>query len=165
MSTAIFIIALVGFMGRIVISAKNVRSRGIVTVIALVATAICTLMWYAGLTSAIAYAWTAGPLGSAAALPFCALMFAIGYGVPTLLRAAERRSLTWEAPALLLAMVSTVVAFDVWRHAGWLSFLWSFVSPPFSFAGGMVVFLVFRARFFEDDGGDVREPRAHSSQR
>lgn len=159
MSTALFIIALVGFVGRIVISAKNLRHWGIVTVITLFAATICALASYAGVSSSIAYTWMWGPLGTAAVLPWCVLMFAIAYGVPTLLRAAERRgSLTWEVPALLLAMVSAVAAYDIWTYVGNLSFLWSFVNPPYSFLAGMVLYLVFRARFFEDDGGDAGEP-------
>lgn len=159
MSTALFIIALVGFVGRIVISAKHLRHWGIVTAVALAAIAICALAWYAGVSLARAYWWMAGPLGEASALPWCLLMLAIGYGVPTLLRAAERRGdLRWEVPALLLAMLSAVVAFDIWNQMRGLSFLWGWVNPQDSFLAGMVLFLVFRARFFESDDGDAGEP-------
>jgi hypothetical protein len=148
MSTAIFIIALVGFSGRLVYSARAIRSWVAVSALVILAAALYGAPLALGYSVSGSAMELFGGLGSGAVVLFSLLMFGIGYGVPTFLAYAERRSRAWTALALVVSIVGTILAADLGRSVGFLPLIW-LLNPAMCFVGGVLAYLIFRARIFE----------------
>src|SRR5258708_9059431 len=106
MSQAIFIIALIGFIGRLVYAAIAIRNWIAVTLLSLLAAAIygVPLMTGYSVTRGVILFWAAFDF---AAVVLCgALLFVIGYGVPALLARAERKSRMWKWTAFLVGLLA-----------------------------------------------------------
>ena len=134
MSTAIFLIVFVAFAARVVQSAASIRNAFIAVALAIVAIGgyVATRWWL--VTLAIR--------GLLALAITSAIMLVLGYGVPALLLAAERRHRAARMAAFFLGVLTAALAADVWRNTGGL---------PMAFFGvGVACFLIFKARFFED---------------
>ena len=151
MSTAIFLITLVAFIGRIVVSAIALRSWLTVTALSIVALSICILPGRFGISIDDPIERLHSSLGLMLVLLFCALLFAIGYGVPALLAYAER-SRRWMRLAFLVAVVATISAADLWMLQGRLGLVEPYIIPSTWFTVGTGWYLVIKARFFEDSG-------------
>lgn len=149
MSTAIFLITLVAFIGRIVISAIALRNWLTVTALSIVALAICILPGRFGLSIDDPIERLHTSFGLMLVLLFCALLFAIGYGVPALLAYAER-SRRWMRLAFLVAIVVTFSVAELWMMQGRLRLVEPYIIPSTWFTAGTGWYLVIKARFFED---------------
>src|SRR5258708_685843 len=114
MSTAIFIITFVAFIGRVVISAIALRNWLTASALSILAVAVYAAPAIAGFSLEHQVGRLHSSLGTTFVLLLCAVMFAIGYGVPTLLAYAER-SRRWRRLVFLIPVVATNFAPDLWR--------------------------------------------------
>ena len=151
MSTAIFIIALVGFVGRLVYTAIAIRNWIAVTGLTLLAAVIygVPLMTGYSVTRGVVRLWAAFDF---VAVVLCgALLLVIGYGVPSMLAHAERKSRAWKWTAFLVALLATFLTVDLARTIGGAHLIWVLLTPESCFVGGVIGYLVFHARIFESD--------------
>jgi hypothetical protein len=151
MSAAIFIIALVGFTGRLVYSAIAIRSRVVVCVLSVAGAAIYGALLAGGVSPAEGALQLLARFGAVALLFLCAVMFGLGYGVPSLLRYAERKSRAWQGSMFLAAVLGGVLVVDLGRTIGGMPLVWSVLTPEMCFVGGVMAYLIFNARIFETD--------------
>src|SRR5258708_29433730 len=124
MSQAIFIIALIGFIGRLVYAAIAIRNWIAVTLLSLLAAAIygVPLMTGYSVTRGVILFWAAFDF---AAVVLCgALLFVIGYGVPALLARGGRKSRLWKWAAFLGGLLATFLTVDLARTIGFAHLLW-----------------------------------------
>jgi len=149
MSTAIFIITFVAFIGRIVISAIALRNWLTASALSILAVAVYAAPAIAGFSLEHQAGRLHSSLGTTFVLLLCAVMFAIGYGVPTLLAYAERNR-RWMRLAFLSAVVVTILAADLWRMELVLGLVRPYIIPETWFTAGTACFLIFKARIFED---------------
>src|SRR5258706_7817015 len=151
MSQAIFIIALVGFFGRLVYAAIAIRNWIAVTLLSLFAAAIYGVPLATGysVTRGVVRLWAAYDF--AAVMLFSALLFTIGYGVPSLLARVERKSRMWKWTGFLVALLATFLTVDLARTIGGAHLIWVLLTPESCFVGGVIGYLVFHARIFESD--------------
>jgi hypothetical protein len=151
MSQAIFIIALVGFFGRLVYAAIAIRNWITVTLLSLLAVTIYGMPMVSGFSVArgVVRFWAAFDF---VAVVLCsALLFVIGYGVPALLARAERKSRMWKWTAFLVGLLATFLTVDLARTIGSAHLIWVLLTPQACFVGGVIGYLVFHARIFESD--------------
>jgi hypothetical protein len=151
MSQAIFIIALVGFVGRLVYAAIAIRNWIAVTLLSMLAAVIYGVPLATGdsVSRGVVRLWAAFDF---VAVVFCsALLFAIGYGIPSLLARAERKSHTWRWTTFLIALLATFLTVDLARTIGSAHLIWVLLTPESCFVGGVIGYLVFHARIFESD--------------
>jgi len=155
MSTAIFLIVIAGFLGRLAIAAIAMRSWLLVGASTLAAAGIYAMPHAAGFSvrNAATALHLALPLGLVVLV--CAVMSVVGFGVPALLASSELASRRWKVFTFAVSVLATILVFDLWRVAGSLfSARWFFITPEFWFVTGAGCFLVFKSRFFEDDPGE-----------
>lgn len=149
MSTAILLIVFVAFVGRVVLSAMAMRNWLAVVALTLLAAAICAGAAYLGfsLRPSLDFLYRTGGAGMFVLVD--AVIFAIGYGVPTMLRHAEERRQKWSAPALLAAMLLTVFAVVLWWES--MRYLPPHVmaEPGTWFIIGAACFVVFQSEFYD----------------
>jgi len=69
-------------------------------------------------------------------------MLVAGYGVPSLMLAAERRSRVARMAAFFAGVLTAALIAGFWRNTGGI--------PIWAFGAGVACFLVFKLRFFED---------------
>ncbi len=151
MDKAILIIALLGFVGRLVYAARAIRNWIVVTVLTLLAAAVYGLPLLGGFSVARLAVRFSAAFDFAAVMAFCVVMCAIGYGVPALLAYAEQRSRSWRSAGFFVGLLITILAADLAWTIGGLSLISWVVTPATSLAGGVILYLVFHARIFETE--------------
>jgi hypothetical protein len=155
MSTAIFLITFVAFVGRIIMSASALRNWLMAFALSILAAAICVLPTMAGLSLDGPVERLHGALGLILVLLLCALMFALGYVIPTLLTHAER-SRRWMRLTFLIAVIATISTANLWLMEGRLGLAEPFIIPGQWFTVGVLWYLIVTARFFEDSDDEPR---------
>ncbi len=127
MSTAIFIITFVAFIGRVVISAIALRNWLTASALSILAVAVYAAPAIAGFSLEHQAGRLHSSLGTTFVLLLCAVMFVIGYG-----------------------LVVTILAADLWRMELVLGLVRPYIIPETWFTAGTACFLIFKARIFED---------------
>lgn len=161
MSTAIYIFAVVGFLGRLVYTGLAMRSRAAVWILTLLGAGLYVALFLAGFSPAVPATRFVMAYGTPALAAVCAAMFAAGYAVPSWLRAAAHQRRLGQSAAFLTGVLTALLIVDLNRTVGRMSLLWPFLNPEMCFVGGVMAYLIFNARIFEmeDDPGPERERR------
>jgi hypothetical protein len=137
MSTAVVLIAFAAYAGILAKFAMAIRNR-----LALAAALIGAGATYAVLRPALDV--------TTHSVAMCALLFAVGFFIPSALLRAEGSRVATQALALSAAVLATAFAADFWwRVARLLSAPW-YAGPALWFAAGVATFLVIVLRFFEE---------------
>lgn len=148
MTEAILLIALVAFVGRLVISAAALRNWWMAAAICATALSIYIVPAFAGFSVKNGISKLHAQSGAALPVVLAALGLAIGFAAPTFLARAERRDRRWTALAVFVGVVAAVFIVDLWRIEE-VALFHRFLSPHFWFVIGVVLFVIFESSFFE----------------
>ena len=163
MITAAFLIALVAFVGRLVLSAIAIRNWWTVTILVAVA-----VVGYVALRMSV---FSVDELlrrlhlllGLGLLVLMCVFMLAVGFGVPTLLSGAEQASVARRSLALFGGVAVMILAADLLRGTT-MNVLPSnpFLVPQLWFVAGVVCFVVLKSGFYDRDGDSPGDSRRRS---
>lgn len=165
MSTAIYIFAVVGFLGRLVYTGIAMRSRLVVWVLTLLGLGLYVVLFLEGLSPAEPVTRFVLVYGTPALAAVCAGMFALGYAVPSWLRAAGHQRRVAQSAALLTGVFTALLIVDLNRTVGRMPLLWPFLNPEMCFVGGVMAYLIFNARIFEMDSEPAPEREQNTKGR
>ena len=147
---AVLLIAFVAFAARIVFAARTMN-RLAAAALVLLGIAIYAIPFVGGYRLELSVLAAYVRMGGGFFILLDALMLALGFGVPVLLRYSEQPRSRGRHATFLLCVLLTVFLIDLWLVARHIPPAFELAAPEIWFAAGVGAFLVVRLRFFEDD--------------